>query len=112
SLSPCWISSYKGYWSGELPNGLALLSRLDPSISMTRWTAGTTKLCLRPAELQLDLDLHAGGKLQAHQGLHGLGGGLDDVDQPLVGAALELLAAVLVLVDGAQDGDDFLLGGQ
>ena len=29
-----------------------------------------------------------------------------------MGAALELLAAVLVLVDGAQDGDDFLLGGQ
>ena len=27
-------------------------------------------------------------------------------------AALKLLAAVLVLVDGAQDGDDFLLGGQ
>ncbi|SCI86212.1 Uncharacterised protein [uncultured Blautia sp.] len=29
-----------------------------------------------------------------------------------MGAALKLLAAVLVLVDGPQDGDDFLLGGQ
>ena len=29
-----------------------------------------------------------------------------------MGAALELLTAVLVLVDGAQDGDDLLLGGQ
>ena len=29
-----------------------------------------------------------------------------------MGAALELLAGVLILVYGAQDGDDFLLGGQ
>ena len=29
-----------------------------------------------------------------------------------MGAALKLLTAVLVLVDGPQDGDDFLLGGQ
>ena len=29
-----------------------------------------------------------------------------------MGAALELLTAVLVLVDGAQDGDDLGLGGQ
>ena len=27
-------------------------------------------------------------------------------------AALKLLTAVLILVDGPQDGDDFLLGGQ
>ncbi len=62
--------------------------------------------------LQLDLDLHAGGELESHQSLDGLGGGVGDVDQALVGAALELLTAVLVLVDSAQDGDDFLLGGQ
>ena len=35
-----------------------------------------------------------------------------DVDEALVGAALELLTAVLVLVDGAQDGDDLGLGRQ
>ena len=62
--------------------------------------------------LQLDLDLHTSGQLQGHQSLDGLGSGLGDVDQTLVGAALELLAAVLVLMDGAQDGDDFLLGGR
>ena len=62
--------------------------------------------------LKFDLDLYAGGELQAHQGLHGLLGGGHDVDQALVGAALELLPAVLVLVDGALDGDDLLLGGQ
>ena len=62
--------------------------------------------------LQLDLDLHAGRQLESHQSLDGLGGGLGDVDQSLVSAALELLTAVLVLVHGSQDGDDFLLGGQ
>ena len=64
------------------------------------------------ASLQLDLDLDAGGELQGHQGLHGLGGGLEDVDEALMGAALELLAGILVLMDGAQDGHDLLLGGQ
>ena len=48
--------------------------------------------------LQLDLDLHTGGQIQSHQSLHGLGGGVGDVDQSLVGAALELLTAVLVLM--------------
>jgi len=62
--------------------------------------------------LQLDLDLHTGGQIQSHQRLHGLGGGIGDVDQSLVGAALELLTAVLILVGSAQDGDDLFLGGQ
>ena len=54
---------------------------------------------------ELDLDLHAGGKLEAHQSLNGLGGGVGDVDQALVGAALELLTGVLILMNSAQDGD-------
>ena len=64
--------------------------------------------CLLRSELDLDLD--AGGNLEVHQGLDRLLGGGDDVDEALVGAALELLTAVLVLVDGAQDGDDLGLG--
>ena len=67
---------------------------------------------MRFAELQLDLDLNTGGQLQSHQSLNGLGIGLGDVDQSLVSAALELLAAVLVLVHCTQDGDDLTLGGQ
>ena len=63
-------------------------------------------------KLQLNFDLHTGRQLQGHQSLHSLGGGLHNVDEALVGAALKLLAAVLVLVDGPQDGDDLLLGGQ
>ena len=61
---------------------------------------------------ELDLDVHTGGQFESHQGLNGLGGGLGDIDQSLVGAALKLLAAVLILVDGPQDGDDLFLGGQ
>jgi hypothetical protein len=37
---------------------------------------------------------------------------LDDVDQALVGAALKLFAAVLILVDGTQDGDDLFFVGR
>ena len=64
------------------------------------------------ASLKLDLDLDAGGDFEVHQGLDGLLGRAHDVDQALVGAALELLAAVLVLVDGAEDRDDLGLGRQ
>ena len=65
---------------------------------------------MREMRLQLELDLHTGGQIQGHQGLHGLGGGVGDVDQTLVGAALKLLAAVLILMGSPQDGDDLLLG--
>ena len=58
-------------------------------------------------KLQLDLDFHACGQLQRHQGFDRLGGGVLDVDQTLVSPALKLLTAILVLVDSAQDG--FLL---
>ena len=45
---------------------------------------------------KLDLDLHAGGKLKSHQGLDGLLGGGDDVDEALVSP--ETLASVLFAV--------------
>ena len=47
--------------------------------------------------LQLDLDLDASGEIQAHQRFHGLGAGIVDVDQALVGAALELLPVRLAV---------------
>ena len=62
--------------------------------------------------LQLDLDVNASGELQAHQSLDRLVGRLQNVDQTLVRAGLELLTAVLVPVDSAQDRDDLLVGGQ
>ena len=45
--------------------------------------------------LELDLDVDAGGELEAHKRVHGLGGRVKDVDQALVRADLELLARVL-----------------
>jgi len=62
--------------------------------------------------LQLHLNFDACGELQGHKGLDRLLGRVHDVDETLVGAALELLAAVLIFVDSAEDGDDFLLGGK
>ena len=46
--------------------------------------------------LQLDLDVHASGELEAHQSLDRLVGRLQNVDQTLMSAALELLAACLL----------------
>ena len=62
--------------------------------------------------LQLDLDVDAGGELQAGKSLDRLVRRLEDIDQTLVGTHLELLAAVLVLVHRAEDGDNLLVGGQ
>ena len=62
--------------------------------------------------LQLDLDVHASGELEAHQSLDRLVGRLQNVDQTLMSAALELLAAILVLVGSAQNGNDLTIGGQ
>src|SRR5436305_12423962 len=44
----------------------------------------------------LDLDVHTGRQLELHQGVHRLAGGLEDVEEPLVGADLELLPRLLV----------------
>ena len=56
--------------------------------------------------LQLDVDLDTGRQLQIHQSLDRLLGRVHDVDQALVGAALKLLTAVLILMNSTQDGDD------
>src|SRR3970040_2921573 len=55
--------------------------------------------------LQLDLDVDTTGQLEAHQGVDGLGGGLEDVDEPLVGADFELFAGVLIDVGTPDDGE-------
>src|SRR5699024_12494442 len=49
---------------------------------------------------------------QAQESLNGLLVGVEDIDQSLVGSALELLTAVLVLVNSPKDGNYFLPGGQ
>ncbi len=44
------------------------------------------------ARSQLDLNVYAAGELELHQRVHGLRRGVEDVEQPLVRAHLELLA--------------------
>src|SRR5689334_14385883 len=61
---------------------------------------------------ELDLDVDAGRQVETHQRVDGLRRGVDDVDETLVGAHLEVLAAVLVLVRRADDAVDVLLGRQ
>src|SRR6202008_1660862 len=55
-------------------------------------------------ELELDLDVDAGGEVELHQSIDRLRRRIDDVEQPFVGSHLELLAALLVDVRRAVDG--------
>src|SRR5438128_5574126 len=53
---------------------------------------------------ELDLDVDAGGQVELHQRVHGLRRGIDNVEESLVGAHLELLARGLVDVGAPQHG--------
>ena len=82
-------------------------------LSALRFKIRRTRCIVLPLqELQLDLNFDASGELQARKSLHRLVGRLQDVDQALVRARLELLAAVLIFVDSAQDRDDLFVGGK
>mgnify|MGYP000950771212 CR=1 FL=1 len=50
------------------------------------------------AVLDLDLDVDAGREIESLERVDGLGGGVHDVEEPLVDPHLEVLAGVLVLV--------------
>src|SRR6058998_340934 len=54
---------------------------------------------------RLDLDLHPRGEIELHQRVHRLRGRLEDVEQPLVGADLELFPRLLVHVRRSIDGE-------
>src|SRR5215510_12216854 len=60
----------------------------------------------------LDLDVDARGQVETLERVHRLRGGVVDVDQALVDAALELLPRLLVDVRRAVHGVDRLLRGQ
>src|SRR3954466_1059608 len=61
---------------------------------------------------ELDLDVDTGRQVEAHERVDGLRRGVDDVDEALVRAHLEVLAGVLVLVRRADHDVDVLLGRQ
>src|SRR5260221_12032394 len=66
----------------------------------TRPSAGSAR-----AYSHLDLDVDASRQAESHQGVHGLGRRGKDVDEPLMGADIELFPAVLVDEWRAQDGE-------
>src|SRR5258708_39790827 len=53
-------------------------------------------LILVLSDLELDLDVDAGGKIELHQRVHRLRRRIDDIEQAFMRAHLELLAALLV----------------
>src|SRR5262252_4395389 len=61
---------------------------------------------------RLDLDVDAGGKIELHQRVHRLRRRLEDVDEPLVRADLELLPRLLVDVRRTQHRPLVLRRGQ
>lgn len=73
---------------------------------MKKWTKKT----FLPLS-KLDLDVDARRQVQQHQLVDRVRGGRLDVDEPGVGAGLELLAGVLVDVRGAEEGVDAAAGG-
>src|SRR4051794_16293868 len=74
---------------------------LRPSRPIVFW--GISSNPLARASSHLDLDVDARSKRESHQGVDRLGRGVEDVDEPLVGADLELLPAVLVDERRTQD---------
>src|SRR6516165_9212834 len=55
--------------------------------------------------LELDLDVDAGGQIELHESIDGLRGRIDNVEKALVRAHLELLAALLVDMRRTVDGE-------
>src|SRR5262245_60119853 len=74
--------------------------------------AGYVRLLAVLLAERLDLDVDASRQIQLHQRVHRLRGRLEDVDQPLVRADLELLARLLVDVRRPQHRPLVLLGGE
>src|SRR3954469_8063207 len=62
--------------------------------------------------LELDLDVNTGRQIELHQRIDGLRSRIDNVEKTLVGAHLELLAALLVDVRRTVDGEFLDAGGQ
>src|SRR4051812_20909470 len=68
-------------------------------------------LAMSVQSLQLDLDVDAGRQVEAHERVDRLRRGVENVDEPLVRAHLEVLARVLVLVRATNDAVTFFSVG-
>ena len=61
--------------------------------------------------LNLDLDINAGGQIEPHQHIDGLGIRVHDIDQPVVSPDLKVFLGILVNERPAPDGEFFDAGG-
>ena len=95
------------FWFGAAACGLALIVARailpatggnPPPQAPIRRRRPTPIRARRAGSEDLDLDVHPGGQVDALQRVDRLRRGVHDVQQPLVNAHLEVLAAVLVLV--------------
>src|SRR6478609_2202104 len=93
---PSRLSTVTGTWAPASSKKRAIPSFL-----------AITPVRIGPIPLELDLDVHAGGQVELHQRVHGLRGGVDDIEHALVRADFELLARLLVDVRRAVDGEFF-----
>ena len=99
SLAPSLSPPLSAFFSGLLPaffqpSPSSLLFR--PSSSLPTFSVRPPLLGLTAAGSDLDLDLDARRKFEFHQRVDRLGGRRVDVEDPLEGAELELLAGLLV----------------
>src|SRR5271156_141751 len=62
--------------------------------------------------IQLDLHVHAGRKLELHEGVHGLVRGVQNIHEPLVRADFKLVTGVLIAVGGRQNRKTLHFDGQ
>src|SRR6476661_5734667 len=92
------------------PPGLVLLKKgaagTQPGANLRRYHPISAGPWARAGRLsQFDLNVDAGSEIELHQRVHRLRRGLHDVEQPLVGPHLELLARLLVDVRRTVDGE-------
>src|SRR3954465_5001143 len=100
--------------TGQGPASSTVTRSTRPS-SRNRWVIPSFLARIAAIGLggETDLDVDPGRELvQALERVDRLRGGLVDVDEPLVGADLEVLARVLVLEGGPDHAVHVLLGGQ
>src|SRR5690554_4411853 len=86
-----WVTTHGPAWTTV--TGTTLLSSqtwVMPSL-VPRMPFTCRSISTSPSPSQLDLDIDPGRQVEAHQRVDGLGGRVDDVDQPLVGTHLEVL---------------------
>src|SRR3989441_875333 len=98
--------------TGHGPASITVTGTWAPSASNTRVMPSFLPISPLMSLLDLDLHVHAGRHIELRQRVHRLGARIENVDQPLVGLQLELLAALLVDVRAAEHRPQLPLGRQ